>query len=400
MAMMRRELGAVPIGARLALPVYNDRGAVWLKSGTELTERYIELLRSRGVAVVHVDHDGTEGIAARELLTDETRGSALAAVAYALDECEQAADRMRSQSVDDLEDWSRTRDGFAALRAMRFPERLREIAPRIVAEVVGSTGPLAIATPKGRDGYLLSHAVDVAATAVMIGRALGLARESLVTLAQGCLSMDIGLSLIDRSILDKPGPLTGIERLAVQDHPRLGYAILRTLRPADILANNIALQHHERQDGRGYPRGLTGVNRVHLDPFDPRRGKIILLAEIAAVADVYDALCSNRPQRAALTPEGVVATMRRLSGTHLNDVIVDEFLRIAPVYAVGQVVYVEGSSIGRVRGVVARPNRHAPDRPIVRVIQDADGTPVTPFEIDLAAAPRLAIRGAPLSEAA
>src|SRR5207245_2706673 len=159
-----------------------------------------------------------------------------------------------------------------------------------------------------------------------------------------------GLAFVDRDVLHKTTPLASEERQLIQAHPQLGYEILRQLQPDQILPNNIALQHHERQDGRGYPRGLRGNNKIHLSVFDRER------AEIAAVADVYDALSSNRPQRPALSPDQVVATLRRIGGTHLNRSIVDEFLRHVPVYPVGLAVYVWGPGMAAHRGVVVRVN--------------------------------------------
>jgi hypothetical protein len=175
----------------------------------------------------------------------------------------------------------------------------------------------------------------------------------------------------------------------------MGYEVLRAMQPAEILVNTIALQHHERQDGFGYPRGLRGNNRIHLSAFDRDRGEIVLLAEIAAIADVYDALSSNRPQRPALPPDQVVATLRRIAGTHLNKAIVDEFLRNVPVYNVGLAVYVFGSGFGPFRGVVTRVHPRQLDRPVVRVFQNARGRDVQPFEVDLAAADHITIRSAP-----
>jgi HD-GYP domain-containing protein (c-di-GMP phosphodiesterase class II) len=271
---------------------------------------------------------------------------------------------------------------------------------RLVADVLNASYTSAIISPKGRDDYVLAHAVDVATTAVTIGKLLNLSRHQLLALARGCLLMDIGLAMVDPAILNKVAPLSPAERDAIRAHPQMGYELLRALQPADILANTVALQHHERQDGQGYPRGLRGNNRIHLSAFDRDRGDIVLMAEIAAVADVYDALSSNRPHRPALPPDQVVATVRRIAGTHLNRSIVEEFLRTLPVYPVGLQVYVYGPRFGPFRGVVTRVHPQRLDRPIVRVFQNARGRDVQPFEVDLADSAELTIRSAPVDLAA
>jgi HD-GYP domain-containing protein (c-di-GMP phosphodiesterase class II) len=311
-----------------------------------------------------------------------------------------AMDESTNGDARDLARWLESTPGRRLVRDSLAPSRVQSAANHLVDDVMAASFASALATPKDRDGYVLSHAVDVATIAVTIGKQLHLPRHSLVTLARGCLLMDVGLAMIDQKVLNKPGPLDASERYQIQTHPQLGYELLRALQPSEILANTIALQHHERQDGRGYSRGLRGTNKIHLSAFDRDRGEICLLAEIAAVADVYDALNSDRPQRAALQPEQVVATLHRIAGTHLNRSIVEEFLKSVPVYPVGLAVYVYGPNFGPYRGVIVKVHRHRLDRPVVRIFQNGRGADVAPFEVDLADAPRLHIRTVPAAAAA
>ena len=397
--MIRVDLSNVSPGTRLAKPIYNEKGAVWLKAGTELTDRYLTLLRLRGVAAVFVEEPATADVVVREALAEATRTEATAAVADLVSGLAPALDEIGGDERE-LAHWLETTGGRRTVRNALAPGRVASAAQRLVSDVMSATFASALVSPKDRDGYVLSHAVDVATIAVTIGKLLYLPRQSLVSLARGCLLMDVGLAMIDPEILNKPGPLTASERYTIQTHPQLGYELLRVLQPSEILANTIALQHHERQDGRGYPRALSGNNKIHASAFDRDRGEIAHLAEIAAVADVYDALCSNRPQRPALPPEQVVATLRRIGGTHLNRAIVEEFLRNVPVYPVGLSVYVFGPNFGPYRGVVARVNRARLDRPVVRVFQNSRGAEVAPFEVDLAEATGLSIRTMPVALAA
>src|SRR5437867_2884387 len=316
--MIRVDLSNAAPGTRLAKPIYNEKGAVWLKAGTELTDRYLSLLRMRGVAAVFVEEPATSDVVVREALAESTRGEATVALADVVADLTPAIEEVDTGDARDLTRWLDSTAGRRLVRDALSPARVAAAAQRLVSDVMSANFASALVSPKDRDGYVLSHAVDVATIAVTIGKLLHLPRPSLVSLARGCLLMDVGLAMIDPAILNKPGPLTATERYAVQTHPQLGYELLRVLQPSEILATTIALQHHERQDGRGYPRGLRGNNRIHLSAFDRDRGDIALMAEIAAVADVYDALSSNRPHRPALPPDQVVATLRRIAGTHLN----------------------------------------------------------------------------------
>lgn len=398
--MIRVELSHVAPGARLAKPIYNEKGAVWLKAGAELTDRYVALLRLRGVAAVFVEEPATTDVVVREAIAESTRAEATAAVAELVADMSPALAEVGSGDPRDLAHWLGSAAGLRLVRDALAPAKLARVTQQLVADVSTASFASALTAPKDRDGYVLSHAIDVATIAVTIGKLLHLPHHSLLSLARGCLVMDIGLAMIDPRILAKPGPLTTAERAIVQTHPQLGYELLRALQPSEILANTIALQHHERQDGRGYPRGLRGNNRVHLGALDRGRGEIAQLAEIAAVADVYDALCSDRPQRPALAPEQVVATLHRIAGTHLNRSLVEEFLRNVPVYPIGLVVWVYGPGFGPYRGVVARVNRARLDRPVVRIFKNNRGADVAPFDVDLATSPSMSLRTAPSALAA
>src|SRR5207245_6686634 len=119
------------------------------------------------------------------------------------------------------------------------------------------------------------------------------------------------------------------ERDHIRVHPQVGYDMLRKLRPSEVIANHVAYQHHERQDGTGYPRGLHGHNRVQRAPVERgATGRVLLDAEIVAVADVYDALGSDRPYRAALPPDQVVRTMRRLAGGQLHRALAAQLIPV------------------------------------------------------------------------
>jgi HD-GYP domain-containing protein (c-di-GMP phosphodiesterase class II) len=112
---------------------------------------------------------------------------------------------------------------------------------------------------------------------------------------------------------------------------------------------------------------------------------MILLAEIAAVADVYDALASDRPYRPGLAPEKIVGIMQQMRGTHLNAEVLDAFLDVFPHYPVGVDMVVTSGPHEGFRGVVVSTNKAAMDRPRVRLTHDARGQRLDqPVELDLA----------------
>jgi HD-GYP domain-containing protein (c-di-GMP phosphodiesterase class II) len=226
--------------------------------------------------------------------------------------------------------------------------------------------------------------MDVAVTATMIGRLVGHDRATLRKLAVGCLLHDIGRIFVDDAVLDRPGPLTAEELARVREHTSLGYLLLRDNLRLGVLAAHVAYQHHERQDGQGYPRGLTGTNRIvqGLEIHVP--GRINPFGEIAAIANAHSSLSSSRPHRPAAPADQVWRLIREGAGTRFNREMVDLFLRVLPPYPVGtQVVVAEGRWKG-FHGVVATAPREALDRPRVRLLADDRDQRIDPVTLDLA----------------
>ncbi|HEY8448970.1 MAG TPA: HD-GYP domain-containing protein [Bacillota bacterium] len=175
-------------------------------------------------------------------------------------------------------------------------ERLRHGLSGGVAELVAAT--------ERHDPHTAGHTYRVARLAVRLGEEMGLQPEHLRALAQGAMLHDIGKIRVPREVLNKPGPLSEAEYQLVQQHPEHGYQIARLLGTlSDEL--DVIRYHHERWDGRGYPKGLKGE-------------QIPLLARILSVADVYDALTSARPYREAWPEDQALAYIRAEAGKQFD----------------------------------------------------------------------------------
>jgi HD-GYP domain-containing protein (c-di-GMP phosphodiesterase class II) len=153
-----------------------------------------------------------------------------------------------------------------------------------------------------KDTSTEEHTRRVAALAVEIGEHLGLSPSRLRSLAIGGLLHDIGKLSIAASILRKPGPLDDDEFSVVKTHPERGRELLSELGGFDDGVRRLVLDHHERLDGTGYPRGIRG------DDLD-------LATRILSVCDVYDALVSARVYRAAWTSDQALELLRGESGS-------------------------------------------------------------------------------------
>jgi putative nucleotidyltransferase with HDIG domain len=172
-----------------------------------------------------------------------------------------------------------------------------------------------------RDRETEGHSQRVAEMSARLARALGIHdEEELLNIRRGALLHDMGKMGIPDRILLKPGSLDDAEWAIMRQHPRYGYEMLSKI-PYLQKALDIPYCHHEKWDGTGYPRGLRGE-------------AIPLAARLFALVDVWDALNSDRPYRAAWSPEKVSAYIQEQSGKHFDPRIVPVFIElIAPAQA-------------------------------------------------------------------
>ncbi len=156
-----------------------------------------------------------------------------------------------------------------------------------------------------KEEYVFHHSIRVATYATAIAIELGLQdREQLLNLAFGGIFHDIGKSQVPRTILNKQGVLTDTERKVMQEHPQLGYRAFETSPLAEV-SREIIIHHHERLDGNGYPHGLNN-------------NQILPEVQIAALADIFDALTSNRSYQVARTRfEALEFIKARMVGNHI-----------------------------------------------------------------------------------
>ncbi len=165
-----------------------------------------------------------------------------------------------------------------------------------------------------KDPYTNGHSHRVAKYTQMLAKRLGKSKEEVEELYNIALLHDIGKISIPDSVLNKPEKLTDEEFAVMKNHSQRGYEILKDIKIDPKLALG-AGYHHERIDGKGYPRGLKG-------------NEIPEVAQIIAVADTFDAMYSTRPYRKRLPLETVAAEIQRSAGTQLNAQVVDAFMQL------------------------------------------------------------------------
>jgi HD-GYP domain-containing protein (c-di-GMP phosphodiesterase class II) len=165
------------------------------------------------------------------------------------------------------------------------------------------------------DFYTYTHSVTVGILGVALAKSLFIKsdRHDIQELGAGFFLHDLGKVNINQAIINKPGKLTEEEMQEMRRHPGLGYKLLRETKQLTEESKTIVLQHHERIDGKGYPRGL-------------QRQEIHIYGRICAIADVYDALTSDRPYRQKLSPFAALKIMREEMIEHFQNDLFERFV--------------------------------------------------------------------------
>lgn len=222
-----------------------------------------------------------------------------------------------------------------------------------------------VITIKDYDNYTYSHCMYVAMLSVLIGMQLKYNQKQLNELALCGLMHDIGKVDIPLEIINKQGKLTDEEFAEIKTHPLRSIERLRHNHNLTQRVFNGISCHHEKYDGTGYPYGLKG-NKIHV------------YARILALADVYDALTSDRSYRRAWMPAEAIEFMMAQSNIHFDFDLLQCFLRTVAAYPLGSVVSLSDGSIG----LVIHNSPENTLRPKIRIIRDL-GKAKKGDEIDL-----------------
>jgi len=202
---------------------------------------------------------------------------------------------------------------------------------------------------KVNDLYTYKHSIDVCIISTVLGKWLGFNKQKIMDIAIAGLLHDIGKSKISNDILNKPNKLTEEEYEIIKNHPVNGYEIISSIDNVNYDILKGILQHHERIDGNGYPYGL-------------KNEEIHIFAKIISIADVYDAMTSNRSYSNKLSPFKVAESIFKDSFGHLDPYIANTFLKNISQFYVGSKVRLNNGDIGE----VVFTNKYDPYRPLIK----------------------------------
>ena len=340
--MQRVSVGFLEAGMVAARNVHSAEGRLLVTKETVLSEAMVANIQKTSLGSIYVRNPLFQDIEAEEVVTEDNRRKAVMAL-------KSAVTAYQKTKVLDIQPLKKV---------------LRELVVEIIRNRDSMIHQLDMRTYQD---YIYAHSVNTCVLSVLIAVNLDYPEGKLTDLALGTMLHDVGMMMLPDALLMKMGNLTPEESKQVQQHPEDGFNILRTVREIPITVAHIAYQHHERVDGKGYPRNLTA-------------DKILEVAKVAAVADTFDALVSDRPYRKGMVPHEAYEVMMALADSYVDRDILHLFLTHVAIYPVGSVVQLDNGQHGVVTKVLPRLQT----RPQVRLLTDQQGNLLSEqTEIDL-----------------
>lgn len=356
-------------GTYLAKTIYDNDGRVLLREGVKLTDLFISRIKYINILSIYI-HDEYSDNVIEDVIKPELRQKAIKTIKDTFTSFEKYNMNISSRNINpnSKNDFIKERQGYF--------DSIGKIAEDIMDELLSKKNILVnIVDIKSLDNYTYQHSVNVAVLSLVIGLQLKLNTYDLYNLCMGALMHDVGKVFVPKEIIQKNDKLTNKEFELVKEHSKAGYDYLKGSADISVPSRIIALQHHERENGQGYPDGRKGSD-------------INKLSKIVAVADVYDALTSDRPQRRALSPNEALEYIMGAGGSLFDYEIVRAFSLVAIPYPEGTLIKLSNGDIA----VVHELNLTYPLRPKVKIVKSIDFSS-KPHFVDLMSTLDLVIQG-------
>lgn len=337
-------------GMVIGRTVWNDNGRPLLQEGVQVTDTLISRLQKLNIHYVYIDDIISKNIEIIETVPLKIRHQAIQHIEKSFNNLKNPTnkksmtyclDEQSKQFVSIIDD------------LMAFIFESKEIVTILSDAII-------------YDQYIYQHSLQVTIYSISIARKLGYNSDEIRQIGIGAMLHDVGKMLIPAEILSKPGRLTNDEFEMMKLHAKYGFDVLRSLHTISLLSAHCAFQHHERLDGSGYPRGLVDFE-IH--PY----------AKIIAVADVFDAVTSNRVYRDKMLPSQGLEILKEGSGILYDERVVNAFQKTISAYTNGSILLL---SDGR-RGIVFKQNNETPEKPWVRIFEEDDKIIKATYEVDL-----------------
>lgn len=331
-------------GSALSKTIYDTDGRILLKSGVKITDSIKCKLKNLNISSAYILDDYSES-EIKNIIKPDLKNKAIGLIR----ETFANATRMHEASkINSTEPIASENDPYI--------NSISQLANELIESLLSNTELMySLVDIRTLDPYTYEHSVNVAINSLVIGIGLRMDKDQLLDLCMAALLHDIGKVFISKNIITKKGPLTFNEYKLMQDHPQKGYNYLKDNKFINHSSRIAILQHHERFDGNGYPKGLKG-------------NQINLMARIICIADVYDALASDRCYRQAMCANEAMEYIMSNSNTIFDFDLVKLFARIFVPYPNGTKVLLSNSEVA----IVLDTQPNFPLRPNILVVESSN----------------------------
>jgi len=310
----------------LGKAIYDAEGRRLLNSGVSLRPTIIQRLYEKGISCVYINDEISEGIEIDSLLCEETKTQAKLIV-------REEMHRLSKKRTMDC-------------------SRLSGVVDRILDEILSKKiGLINVKDIRMQDEQTFAHCVNVCVMSIALASKLSLPVSKVKSIALGALLHDIGKALLSPVLLHKTGNFTESEIEEIKKHPLIGYNLLKDHPDTPATTKVSVLMHHEHYNGNGYPMKLTG-EKIHYS------------ARILTVCNEFDTIVNDQNNRKILHTTDAVEYLIGASGHVFDKSIVDEFIKIIPIYSEGNIVLLSNGIIA----IVVRNDPVYLTRPIVRAL--------------------------------
>ena len=338
-------IACVVDGTPLAKDIMNSKGTILLKKGVVLNEGLIKRVEENNVLSVYIDDEYSDQ-EINDVIKPEIRQKTVLAIKETFENIERANARAKNADLS-------LNKRLLITGMEKYMDNLKHMSKHIVEEMTSNRNIMInLVDIKNIDTYTYQHSLNTAILSLILGIELKLRKEDLYPLFFGALMHDIGKAFLPRSVVNKRGNYTEDEMIKIKEHTQLGYDYLKEHYGVNSASKVVALQHHEKFDGTGYPRGMSG-EYIHR------------FSRIVAIADCYDAMTSDTPNSMALPPNEAIEYIMGSAGTHFDFQMAEVFARKVIPYPEGTLVNLSSGQVA----VVHLVNPNFPLRPQVKILE-------------------------------
>lgn len=359
-------VNSIKEGTFLAKTIYDTDGKLLLAKGYKLTQSLLRKVEESGIMSLYINDEYSDN-EIEDIIKPELRRKAIGTVKDSFENIFKFNKHSQSAVVNKKAEMDKKYEQIG---------NITQMADDIVDEIISQKNILInLVDIKSMDNYTYEHSINVTVLAIILGMELKYDKKKLTELAVGALLHDVGKVFIPKELLLKPGKLSDSEYETIKHHTTRGYEYIKSDETISFTSSSIALQHHERVDGTGYPQGI-------------KEDKIYEYAKVVSIADVYDALTSDRPYRRAVSPNEAVEFIMGAAGRYFSYSMVNSFIKKIVPYPEGTIVRLSNGDIG----VIEEINIDFPLRPRIKVIKRT-GVGWEPVSVDLMKEKNLVIEG-------